>query len=295
MKNEMISLNELTSYQSLLKKGTVLLDITASGRYWRTSMLEVIRLIYRGETALTEQILSLEEEQDEPTMLTLLEEKLRNFEEVITFNGNSFDIPHLKRKYAAYGMVDPFPGKQFRDLYLEYKDYAVLLGLPSRKLADYAAFAAGDTASDDAVKTLKTLSLDSISAFFSGSWTLEDAKRDGDHLYYTLRTDRAFFHRISFQDQIFHLILDRQTAKLSVLLVDGKVRRYYTNYKDYYYLPLEGYSIHKSMAAYVQKTHKEKAVRQNCFNLVSYSEAFVNDPDRIRSYISSVLQFLQSR
>lgn len=258
-------------------------------------MLEAVRLIYRDDTRLTEQILSLEEEQDEPAMLTLLEEILTHFDEVITFNGSSFDIPHLKRKYTAYGMVNPFPGKQFRDLYLEYKDYAALLGLPSRKLADYAAFAVGDTTSDDAVKTLKILSLDSISAFFSGSWTLADAQKDGDHLYYTLHTDCPFFHRISFQDQIFHLILDRQTAKLSVLLVDGKVRRYYTNYKDYYYLPLEGYSIHKSMAVYVQKTHKEKAVRQNCFNLVSYSEAFVNDPDRIRSYISSVLQFLQSR
>ena len=43
------------------------------------------------------------------------------------------------------------------------------------------------------------------------------------------------------------------------------MKYFYSNYKDYYYLPDDDMAIHKSVAAYVDKNYKMKATAQNCY------------------------------
>ncbi len=296
---EMERLLQLTDQERrYLRSGDGILDITASGRYWRSSKLERICLVHASlgdDSGWSEHIWEMEQEADEYDMLLLLSDALKSVKTVITFNGHSFDLPHLQHKYEAYGLEDPFHGKEYRDLYLEYKELYVLLGLPSRKLADYAVFLKLDPDVDDAVRTAKLLTLDSVMLFLEGSWELVSAKRETDHLYYELRTEEAFPVRMSFHDEIYHLILEDHSARLSVQMIENGIRRYYTDVKQYVYLPLEGYAIHKSMAGYVAKEHKEKAVRSNCFSITSYSDRFLTDEKWIRSYLITALLFLQTR
>lgn len=295
MKKDCIRHFELEPYVRFLHPDETILDINTSGRYWRSSQLLELHLMCIKDGQATEYIAVSEKESDEYDMLLLLSESISSFDTVITFNGNAFDLPHLKHKYDAYALPDPFLKKAFRDLFSEYREYAHLLGLPSRKLDDYAAYAGAPIASSDAVKTLYTLSLDSLTSLFDGNWKLIHSASEDGYLYYTLSVDLPFPKRISLHDQIYHMIAENREIRLSVKITDGKIRKYYTDIKNYVYLPLEGFAIHKSMASFVEKSHKEKAVRENCFSLVAYSDRFLNDTELIRSYISSVLQYLHSR
>ena len=48
-------------------------------------------------------------------------------------------------------------------------------------------------------------------------------------------------------------------------LVRARLKYFFDNYRDYYYLPLEDTAIHKSLATYVDKDYKTKAKPSNCY------------------------------
>ena len=54
-------------------------------------------------------------------------------------------------------------------------------------------------------------------------------------------------------------------ATLRVPLYETELKYYYSNYKDYYYLPKEDMAIHKSIAEFVDKAYREKATPENCY------------------------------
>ena len=307
-------LTDCAEFSGFLERDSVILDIAATGRYWRTSQIETITLI-TAASAPFEITMGLEKEADEYDMLLSLGELLENAREIITFNGTAFDLPQIRHKLAAYGMRDPLVGKEFRDLFLEYRPLAGILGLPSRRLADYAAFFGSEDGGTDARRTLRLLAFDAFLDLLDGHFSLRDAASDRTPaaiplddgtaaaasdgspsvLYYTLSLRRVFPGRISIHDGIYHLIVERDTARISVHLRDGRIRCYHTDTENYDYLPLEGYAIHRSMSAYVDKTRKEKAVRENCFHLIAYSISFLSDRPLIETYLRSALQYLRSR
>ncbi len=52
---------------------------------------------------------------------------------------------------------------------------------------------------------------------------------------------------------------------LRVPLYEEEMKYFYSNYKDYYYLPLEDVAIHKSIASFVDKEHRVQARAQTCY------------------------------
>lgn len=54
-------------------------------------------------------------------------------------------------------------------------------------------------------------------------------------------------------------------AVLRVPMYEMELKYFYSNYKDYYYLPLEDVAIHKSLATYVDKQYRIKASPENCY------------------------------
>ena len=45
----------------------------------------------------------------------------------------------------------------------------------------------------------------------------------------------------------------------------GSLKYFYSNWKDYYYFPQEDKAIHKSVAVFADKAHREKASAETCF------------------------------
>lgn len=52
---------------------------------------------------------------------------------------------------------------------------------------------------------------------------------------------------------------------LKVPLYYDTLKYFYSNYKDYYYLPDEDVALHKSVASFVDKEHRIKATPQTCY------------------------------
>ncbi len=52
---------------------------------------------------------------------------------------------------------------------------------------------------------------------------------------------------------------------LKVPLYEEEMKYFYSNYKDYYYLPAEDVALHKSVATFVDKSHRIQASAANCY------------------------------
>ena len=309
--------------------GDAILDITASGRYFRTSRLLRIDLIRRNESRHNEsrrnesrrnesgvRLISWisEQESDEYEMLTALSDALDSIRRIITFNGNAFDLPHLHQKYKAFDLMDPLQGKQYLDLMLRLKPISRFLALPSGKLADFAGFLhlaqpdASDEASfrfhpgaedkheastpNDALYTLECMSLLHYADFLKQGAEIREVTTDEERVIFRLHYPDGFPVGFSVHDSGFHLRFSEDgTVLLSSRICNGSIRYYHTDVKNYWYLPLEGYAIHKSAAQYVDKSRREKAVRENCYHLVPVSPAFLQDPAMLDGYLKSVLAY----
>ena len=84
-----------------------------------------------------------------------------------------------------------------------------------------------------------------------------------------------------------HASCDR--VALRVPLYQGMARLYYLDYKNYYYLPAEDMAIHKSVATYVDKAHKQKATPETCYSKVAVTDEFLHS-DRLEEYLTHVLR-----
>jgi len=64
-------------------------------------------------------------------------------------------------------------------------------------------------------------------------------------------------------------------------LYEGELKYFYPNYCDYYYLPMEDRAIHKSLAEFVDRSHRKKATAKTCYQKVS--GIFLPEPDPVFS------------
>ena len=62
-----------------------------------------------------------------------------------------------------------------------------------------------------------------------------------------------------------HLRTKGDSATLRLPIIDDELKYFYANYKDYYYLPAEDTAIHKSVAQFVERGHREQAKAATCY------------------------------
>jgi uncharacterized protein YprB with RNaseH-like and TPR domain len=53
--------------------------------------------------------------------------------------------------------------------------------------------------------------------------------------------------------------------QLDIPILQGELKHFFPDYRDYFYLPLEDRAIHKSVAQFVDKEYREKAKPANCY------------------------------
>ena len=70
---------------------------------------------------------------------------------------------------------------------------------------------------------------------------------------------------LSGNDGDFFFKIEKSEGTLRTPLYETELKYFYSNYKDYYYLPHEDMAIHKSLADFVDKNFKEKAKPENCY------------------------------
>ena len=52
---------------------------------------------------------------------------------------------------------------------------------------------------------------------------------------------------------------------VTINVINGELKHFFSDYKNYFYLPDEDIAIHKSVAEFVDKEHKKRATAKNCY------------------------------
>lgn len=87
----------------------------------------------------------------------------------------------------------------------------------------------------------------------------------------TLRRDFSSTRKqknLSLTEQ-FWMACKETELTLRIPLIEGELKYFFEDYKNYYYLPLEDQAVHKSVAQYVEPEYRKKATAKNCYSRIS--------------------------
>lgn len=279
-------------YAGYFGAGDMILDIQTSTRFWRTSALLRADVILAEENMIRVISMISEREADEYDILIALAGHIRDAGRIFTFNGKSFDVPHLIRKYKAYRMECAIEEKSHIDLMLKLRKYDPLFGLSSHRLRDYLSLLPEDEQEcTDAEATYSVMPLLGVERFVNGSFEVLSCitDREKEEAHFELAGDLPC--RIGYASDYFTVSGGHGRAAIKARIEQGSLRMYHTDYHNYLWLPAEGYAVHKSVASYVAASRKTAADRNNCYTYIPFNEKFIGNTEKMSKYLVSVLQY----
>jgi uncharacterized protein len=292
-----IAINE--AQLSLIHPKTLLFDIETTGLSSKTSQIYCIGFAYYIENSLELVQLFAESKEDELQLLSSFLEILPHYNNLISYNGRTFDLRYLQEKCKHY-QLDPSPLELAHvDLYRLYTPFKKLLGLQDQKqktleqLLDtdrkdeynggelikiyrkYLKFPEEEKLEllllhnrEDVYGLFLLCKLHSLCSLFSGEWKLGKIEYEEDgktSLVFYLNLLEPLPVTISYYADKIFLYARSNTVVLKVPVLETTMRYYYDNYKDYYYFPEEDMAIHKMLAKYAASDHKVKATAKTAY------------------------------
>lgn len=291
-------LKEFTRF--FLTQDMLLFDIETTGLSASDHFIYCIGCSWLSDDKIQIQLLFADDQADEPAVLEQFSALTASHPTVISFNGTTFDIPFVRKRCARYDMPDPFCHTDSFDLYREIRHLKKLLCLKSyrqKSLEQFLGCFREDrfngkelidiylqyTASYDPEK-LKLLLMHnyedvkgmydlleilSYRHFLEGFFHIKYIffEKDGENLFlnFSLIPDIAFPQSICILNEQIKILFHPKSALIRLPVFYGTLRHYFSDYKNYYYLPDEHTVIHKSIGSYVDADHRCKATRENCF------------------------------
>lgn len=298
--NEMPAVQFGQFTRSFLTSDMLLLDIETTGLSPAKNYIYCIGCSFPVKETISIQLFFAEEKNEEREILKQLSVLLASHSTVITFNGTAFDIPFLRKRYARYDMDDPFLPVTFLDLYQEARQLKTLLCLENYRQKSLELFLGCSREDTYSGKELIDIYLKYVSApdpesqhlllthnyedvkgmydlieilsyrnFLNGHFLIQNIifeTDQGNSLLDIILTPTfplpQSIHRITEEAK---LILDKEQSLIQFPVHTGMLRHYFPDYQNYYYLPEENTIIHKSVGAYVESSHRQKATKENCF------------------------------
>lgn len=128
---------KLTFKSKYYDEEAVFLDIETTGLSPMRSFIYLIGLVFIDLKEMTMHITQLiaEDKDEEEEILKLMKEKLKGYKTVVTYNGNSFDLPFIAKRSERYG-IEPIAMDSF-DMYEKlrlHKDTLKLDGLKQKNI-----------------------------------------------------------------------------------------------------------------------------------------------------------------
>lgn len=242
---------------------------------------------------------------DEINILKAFKEFAAKYRYLIHFNGNRFDIPYLTNKFEEYNIRFNFGDYEGIDLYRRLSPYKELMHLPDCRQKtiegyvnniredEYSGRELIETYHDYVIshdekneRLLLLHNLDDIKGMFEivAALAIPDlftnpvkvTKVRANHyqnidqeqcseIVMRLKLESCLPVEISFCTNNCYFTGYENEGKLRVPLYEEEMKYFYSNYKDYYYLPVEDIAIHKSVSAAVAKEYREQAKASNCY------------------------------
>ncbi len=275
-------------------------DIETTGFAAKHTTLYLIGVLWYEDGKIQIRQWFNEDGRCEGEILTAFEDFCKNFKYLVHYNGLGFDLPYLSQKSSM--LNQSFHVNQTLkqlDIYKEIRSYRNILGMESMKqvaVEDYLGIERKDQYSggeliqiyqryvarpnptwenlllqhnhDDLIGMPQISKILNYKAFFENSEIISlETKTDADHLHviFTVPDYADLPSRISFCKHDIYLHAYGQNAILELPIYTGILKHYFTDYKNYYYLPEEDMAIHKSVATYVESQRRERAKKSTCY------------------------------
>lgn len=249
-----------------------------------------------------------EDGYSEKELLSAFEQHAKAFTHLVHFNGLGFDLPYLREKAKLLQTAFSLDEQLYQmDILKEIRSYKALLSLENLKqvtIEKYLGIERTDTYSggeliniyqryvarpdsdkeqllllhnhDDLLGMPQISHILNYKAFFE---QIEPAnpeiKADGDFItiYFEYQKTISLPKRLICTRKHLHLNALDGRGCLTLPIYKGTLKHFFSDYKQYYYLPLEDMAVHKSVAAFVDTQNKKKATKSTCY--IKKTDAFV--------------------
>ena len=303
----------------------VFYDIETTGLSRNSTFLYLIGAVaYEGKTWQMYQWLG-ENSDEEQELLKTFSEFLKNFSCTIQYNGDSFDQPYLEHRYQLYGMTSPFESLPSLDLYRQLKPLKGLLklarmnqpsmeeflGISDRNYCDggacirlYRQFAAGknpEAAStvmghnqEDLLGLGKIFSMLSYLCLLEDNYEPLDCEIQDENLVFTLSLPYVFPAEFSNHSEEFYIVGSKSQIRFLIRPQNGRLKQYYSNYRDYDYIPSEDTAIPKALSACMDKKLRRPAKKDTCYTWFTVTDDFLQNPLKQKNYLKHCLPYYLS-
>ncbi len=230
---------------------------------------------------------------------------LGHYTHLIHFNGNQFDLPFILQKCVQYELPYDFSGFSGIDLYKRispFKNFLKLADCKQTTLEQFLGLHREDPYSgaqlisiyhdyvknrtdeaydailghnsDDLAGMLHILPVLAYSDIFSERTKVKKVQanyyrdingKKHQELYMKLRLPTPLPKEISYSVNNCYFSGSGITGTIKVPLYEEELKYFYSDYKNYYYLPIEDVAIHKSISSFVDKQNRIPAKAQNCY------------------------------
>lgn len=264
--------------------------------------------------------------KDEISLLQSFYNYASQFNTLIHFNGDGFDLPYIKECAKQYYLFDLLENYKSIDIYKIIRYLKKPLGLPhmnQKSLEEYLGLHRTDIYDggtliefyfkylqskekhlldflllhneEDILGMLKVLDMLTFVDFFNSDFTLSSHKITESALILDFISNEFLNCELNFDNEISIYIYENHMT-LSIPILCAELKYFFANYKDYYYLTIEDYAIHKSIGIFVDRAVKKKATKQTayvkklscyipCFNINPICETFKKEYTSKKRYI----------
>lgn len=271
-------------------------DIETTGLSRKTSIIYLIGLCHYENGQCCSTLFFNDDGVSERELLSELGKYISNFDIIINFNGDSFDIPFVLERAAINNISLSFENIVSFDMYKYLRKYKTFLNLPNLKQKSVELFL-GINRDDmydggklinvyndyllnksnelydllilhnyeDVIGMVKLCNIFGYTDIFDGNFTFLSFKFDENNAIFRFTLQTPVIQPYSLKDDNFYLTATEDKLSFALKVKNMELKFFYPDYKNYYYLPVEDTAIHKSVAEFVDKNHRIKATKSNCY------------------------------
>lgn len=243
--------------------------------------------------------------ESEPIIIASFFDFIKDYKALVHFNGEGFDMPYLIKKCITYNLPYNFDNIKSIDLFKHIKPIRSLLKLENYKqksIENFLGISRNDKYSggeliniyneylnsnsnnlellllhnkEDIIGMVQLLPILSYLSIINNDYNVSSLSINettdinglpAKEAIFTLKLNKVLPKRVSYGNDIFYFTAFDTTLNMRIKIYSGELKYFYPDYKDYYYLPVEDKSIHKSVAFYVDKNYRTKAKAANCYS-----------------------------
>ncbi|MSS63310.1 ribonuclease H-like domain-containing protein [Velocimicrobium porci] len=321
--------NTENSFQNIPFEKFLFFDIETTGLSADISSLYLIGCVYYESGSFHLKQWFADDYHEEKNLLYSFFEFCKTYDVLIHYNGSGFDIPYLKKKCGQLDISYPISHMQSLDLYRKLSPFKKLLPIANIKqktveelcglyrndqytgkelIQLYVQYLHGKIKKEEKYNTFLSPLLLHNKEDLTGLLQITSILTLTDDLFLCkpviqacqikdsmLEASMTFPVKLPFpilmKQKDFYFFADARNGEMKIPVFHNRVKLYFEDYKNYYYLPKEDTAIHKSLASFVDKSHRKKATPATCYNWIELTDSFMNNSQMQADYFQKMISY----